>query len=68
MAATNDIFCDICNGQHITKPAEHWCPECEEAMCSECLTHHSISKLSRNHEVISVDNYRQLPPTISKIT
>ncbi|CAC5426368.1 unnamed protein product [Mytilus coruscus] len=50
MAATDDIFCDICNGRHITKPAEHWCPECEETMCSECLTHHSISKYTRNHE------------------
>jgi hypothetical protein len=27
---TADILCGICESQHITKCAGHWCPECEE--------------------------------------
>ena len=41
---TADILCGICESQHITKCAGHWCPECEEGLCSECQKHHSLSK------------------------
>jgi hypothetical protein len=30
---TADILCGICESQHITKCADHWCPECEEGLC-----------------------------------
>jgi hypothetical protein len=64
---TADILCGICESQHITKCAGHWCPECEEGLCSECQKHHSLSKASRTHGIISIENYKKLPQSISQI-
>jgi hypothetical protein len=64
---TADILCGICESQHITKCADHWCPECEEGLCSECQKHHSLSKASRTHGIISIENYKKLPQSISEI-
>ena len=64
---TADILCGICESQHITKCADHWCPECEEGLCSECQKHHSLSKASRTHGIISIENYKKLPQSISQI-
>jgi hypothetical protein len=62
-----NILCGICEAQHITKYADHWCPECDENLCSDCQNHHNISRASRNHGVISIENYHQLPSYISEI-
>jgi hypothetical protein len=64
---TADILCGICESQHITACADHWCPECEEGLCSECQKHHSLSKASRTHGIISIENYKKLPQSISQI-
>ena len=64
---TADILCGICESQHITKCAGHWCPECEEGLCSECQKHHSLSKATRTHGIISIENYKKLPQSISEI-
>ena len=64
---TADILCGICESQHITKYPSHWCPECEEGLCSECQKHHSLSKGTRTHDIISIENYKKLPKSISEI-
>jgi hypothetical protein len=64
---TADILCGICESQHITKCADHWCPECEEGLCSECQKYHSLPKASRTHGIISIENYKKLPQSISEI-
>ncbi|XP_052087115.1 uncharacterized protein LOC127724235 [Mytilus californianus] len=68
MASSSTITCGVCESQHTTTKADFWCPECDEGLCSQCLKHHSASKGTRNHEVISVDNYKQLPPSIANIS
>ncbi|CAC5418665.1 unnamed protein product [Mytilus coruscus] len=67
MASSTGILCDVCEVEHITKNAEHWCPECKQGLCSQCLRYHNALKSSRNHGVISVGSYIQLPPSIFKI-
>ena len=62
-----DILCGICEAQHITKYADHWCPECDEGLCAACENHHKISKGTRNHGIISIENYQKLPSCISEI-
>jgi hypothetical protein len=64
---TADVLCGICESQHITKCAGHWCPECEEGLCSHCQKHHSLSKATRTHGIISIENYKKLPKSISEI-
>ena len=68
MATSHDIPCGICETQHITKYADQWCPECDEGLCSDCETHfHKISKGTRNHGTISIENYQKLSSCISEI-
>ncbi|CAC5410233.1 unnamed protein product [Mytilus coruscus] len=67
METPTDILCGICDAQHVTKCADFWCPECDDGLCTECKTHHSFSKSSRHHDVISLENYIKLPTDISSI-
>ena len=67
MATSRDILCGICEAQHVTKYADHWCPECDEGLCATCENHHIISKGTRNHGIISIENYKKLPSFISEI-
>lgn len=67
MATSGDIVCGVCEVEHITKDADHWCPECEQGLCSQCLRYHNALKSSRNHGIISIDSYKQLPPSIINI-
>ncbi|CAG2226924.1 unnamed protein product [Mytilus edulis] len=64
MATSTSTPCDVCAGQSISKQAVKWCPECEEAYCSECIKHHGIAKATKDHSVIAVENYLKLPPFV----
>ncbi|XP_052087114.1 uncharacterized protein LOC127724234 [Mytilus californianus] len=68
MASSSTIICGVCESQHTTIKADFWCPECDEGLCSQCLKHHNASKATRTHGVISVDRYKQLPPSIANIS
>ncbi|XP_052101423.1 transcription intermediary factor 1-alpha-like [Mytilus californianus] len=68
MASSSTVSCGVCDSQHTTTNADYWCPECDEGLCSQCLKYHSASKALRNHDIISVDNYKQLPPSIANIS
>ena len=67
MATSSDVVCSICEAQHTIKNADNWCPECEEGLCSECIKHHNVSKYTKSHEVISIENYHKIPQSVSKI-
>ncbi|XP_071126756.1 uncharacterized protein [Mytilus edulis] len=67
MASSECVFCGICDARHITKTAAYWCPECDEGLCAECHEHHSISKGTRKHGVISMESYYKLPTSIANI-
>ncbi|VDI41313.1 Hypothetical predicted protein, partial [Mytilus galloprovincialis] len=61
------ILCGICDDQHVSNVANYWCPECEEGLCTTCKNYHSLSKASRQHGIISIDDYKKLPAEICKI-
>ncbi|CAC5397665.1 TRIM2_3 [Mytilus coruscus] len=67
MASKSKEFCGICYARHITKSQNFWCSDCDEGLCTECHEHHSISKSSRNHNVIPIESYNKLPSSIAKI-
>ncbi|XP_063434348.1 E3 ubiquitin-protein ligase TRIM71-like [Mytilus trossulus] len=67
MASLHSTLCGVCASQHVTTDATFWCPECDEGLCSTCLKYHNAVKSSRNHEVIPVDNYRQLPSFVASV-
>ncbi|CAG2249039.1 unnamed protein product [Mytilus edulis] len=67
MAASDVTLCGICESQHVSNVANYWCPECDEGLCSPCKNYHSVSKASRQHGIISIDDYKKLPAEICKI-
>ena len=67
MATSSNVLCSICEAQHTIKNADNWCSECEEGLCSECLKHHNVSKYTKSHEVISIENYHKIRQFGSKI-
>ncbi|XP_071146781.1 uncharacterized protein [Mytilus edulis] len=67
MASSTGTYCDICQKKHISKAAEEYCPECEEAFCTDCKDHHKLAKASKSHQAILIDEYNNLPPFIREI-
>ncbi|VDI72449.1 Hypothetical predicted protein [Mytilus galloprovincialis] len=67
MASASGKMCGVCETQLVLREAALWCPECDEGLCSSCEKHHRASKATKNHEVTSVNNYKQLPPEIASI-
>ncbi|CAC5405460.1 unnamed protein product [Mytilus coruscus] len=65
--ATNWSVCGICDFREITKPSVVWCSECDEGLCENCKEYHRVSKASRKHEIVSIDQYRKLPSEILQI-
>lgn len=59
--------CDICGSRGIDKEAIVWCSECDDLLCSLCDEHHSISKASKNHKALSVDDYRNIPAFLMSV-
>ena len=59
--------CGICDVRHISKPSDVWCPECDQGLCVNCSSHHSLSNISRNHSTISISEYQKLPSFVLEI-
>ena len=60
---TNDIYCDLCQGRHITKQAVEYCPRCEEALCADCIDHNKYlkqQKLTKRYQSTSKKMYPSL--------
>ena len=65
MAALNESderFCSFCDPSPIK--AVHWCPECDDFLCCDCLKHHKSSKTSKNHSPMSLEDYKELPTVV----
>ncbi|XP_052065984.1 uncharacterized protein LOC127705679 [Mytilus californianus] len=65
--ASNWSVCGICDFRHVTKPSVVWCSECDEGLCDDCNEHHSISKSSRDHDIVPIDDYQNLPTAVLQI-
>ncbi|XP_063437080.1 E3 ubiquitin-protein ligase TRIM39-like [Mytilus trossulus] len=66
--ATYSQSCGVCDLRHTTTPSIVWCTECDEGLCKDCQEHHSLSKASRNHSVIPIEDYQKLPLDVLKIS
>ncbi|XP_071121929.1 uncharacterized protein [Mytilus edulis] len=66
MASSFD-HCGICHSRHISKPSVFWCSDCDEGLCQDCIEHHSLSKASRNHKTVPLEEYHKLPSFIANI-
>ena len=62
--ATSTVACNVCNVRHITKSSAVWCCECDEGFCTDCKEYHSLTKATRDHVTIAIDEYQKLPSFI----
>ncbi|XP_063418515.1 E3 ubiquitin-protein ligase TRIM22-like [Mytilus trossulus] len=60
MATGKHIPCGPCSVDDVTKNAWRWCTSCEEGLCEDCEHVHRRSKSSRNHRVISIEDYSKI--------
>ncbi|CAC5365060.1 unnamed protein product [Mytilus coruscus] len=60
MASQLNVQCGPCGYEDIKKKAKTWCANCEEGFCGECDKSHKSMKVSRGHNVISIEDYRQI--------
>ena len=60
-------LCDICNQRNLSINATVWCPECQETLCLNCNDHHSLAKLSRDHNTIPISDYQRQPSFLADI-
>ncbi|XP_052081063.1 uncharacterized protein LOC127719043 [Mytilus californianus] len=64
MESSSLRLCDNCEHRHISTAAVAWCPDCDEALCSECKDHHDASKIAKFHKTISLTEFDKLPSFI----
>ncbi|XP_071178763.1 uncharacterized protein [Mytilus edulis] len=58
MASSKPIPCGPCIEGKVNTKADIWCYNCDEGLCSICSGHHKRSKLSRDHKIIDIKNYK----------
>ncbi|XP_076099046.1 uncharacterized protein LOC143068691 [Mytilus galloprovincialis] len=54
------IRCGPCGYADNTRNAEKWCTVCEEGLCTDCEQVHKSIKTTRNHRLISTDDFQQI--------
>ncbi|KAL3888544.1 hypothetical protein ACJMK2_000916 [Sinanodonta woodiana] len=59
-----DIVCNACQAQDVVSPAEKICTVCEEALCVQCSKMHGISRLSRNHTILKIEDLPSKQQTV----
>ncbi|XP_052063280.1 uncharacterized protein LOC127702965 [Mytilus californianus] len=69
MAEQSEFRCGPCESRNLSNNALLWCSVCEEGLCTECSEYHKVSKSSRQHSTLPIQNYQDLPEffrTLSK--
>ncbi|CAG2185984.1 unnamed protein product [Mytilus edulis] len=62
------ILCGPCGNANNNKNAEKWCTVCTEGLCTDCEKVHKSIRTSRNHRLISIEDYRQIKDISSSLT
>lgn len=65
--ATSSKYCGICKLRHVSQLSVVWCTDCDEGLCHDCKEHHRLLKATRNHHILSIDEYQKLPSFIANI-
>ncbi|CAC5368068.1 unnamed protein product [Mytilus coruscus] len=59
--------CGVCELRDISEQSVIWCSDCDEGLCGNYKEHHSLSKGTRNHETVTIDEYQKLPSNVIQI-
>lgn len=56
----SSIQCGPCVHESTNKNAEKWCSDCNEGFCNLCEKAHKSMKISRDHSLIPIEDYRKI--------
>ncbi|XP_076085035.1 uncharacterized protein LOC143055873 [Mytilus galloprovincialis] len=62
------ISCGPCLYDETHQNARKWCTSCEEGLCEDCEKNHKKTKTTRDHKLISIDDYRKIEDVPINIT
>ena len=65
---TTSVHCDPCLLLIRNTRADYYCVDCDEFFCDNCCSVHKMSKLSRNHELLTGDEIPTQKLTIAEET
>lgn len=57
---SSSILCGPCQYEDNIKGAKKWCTDCEDGYCEDCEKVHRSTKMSRNHKLISIADYKKI--------
>ncbi|XP_063442834.1 uncharacterized protein LOC134723124 [Mytilus trossulus] len=58
--SSDDLLCGPCSHVNTQKHAQKWCTNCEEGFCTDCEQVHRSMKVTRDHTLISTDDYLKI--------
>ncbi|CAG2202575.1 unnamed protein product [Mytilus edulis] len=64
MASSKPILCGPCHKGEVTTKADIWCYNCDEGLCSTCLSHHKRFRATCDHKTIDIKSYKPSIQTI----
>ena len=56
-----EYFCDECGGSSKKERATSRCKECDEFLCTKCTDAHQRTKLTRRHQLVSLEKLKTSP-------
>lgn len=62
-----ESFCEPCTSDNKQSPAQNWCVECDEALCSQCTKHHKLSKATKTHHLMDFTQKSSCPSDITSL-
>ncbi|CAC5355939.1 SPTB [Mytilus coruscus] len=65
---SSDDFCTLCLDDDVTRQAVTRCAECEVFLCPECENHHRMSRLSKYHRIMPIEDFHKLPAFMKEIS
>lgn len=60
-------FCGICSESGGRADPIVWCPDCGDYLCQTCAEHHRLSKASKHHKTMPIENFLELPKYITDL-
>ena len=63
----DDKLCGTCEEGGDRTVASHWCRDCAEPLCDNCLKYHRLMKISRRHKIEEMEIIRRHPKRILSV-
>ncbi|XP_063448253.1 E3 ubiquitin-protein ligase TRIM56-like [Mytilus trossulus] len=64
----NVNICQPCETQDKHEAASHWCSNCNEQLCAQCSDYHKALKITKDHQLLTLEEYKALSPNITEIS